>query len=228
VEAAIRVLLIAVVVAMSARTVAAQTRSDPTHTTPWDVAVMAAAYAGNPPLQTERDFGDDWFNTGAVAIVTGRHITPHLKLEVEVSATGDGRRWVETTITVPGYPSPIFYGAEHFTSVRSVAASLVYQFLDNQWAHPFVQVGAAIDGDREYERTLPQTFFVGPPPRPDSPLAIAGGESEPETTVRVRLLLGGGAKLYVTPRVFFRTDGHAAFDRALRHLSIRAGVGVDF
>ena len=221
-----RVLLLALIVAVSARAAAAQPPSDPTHHTPWDVAVMVAAVAGHPPNQTERDFGDDWFNTGAVAIVTGRHLTPHVKLELDVAATGDGRRWIEKSIRVPGYPSPIFYGAERFTRVRSATGSLVFQFLENQWAHPFVQVGAAIDADREYERTALQMFY---PPRPEGPVVLSdNGESAAETTVRARLLVGVGAKLYVTPRVFFRTDGRAAIDRALRHLSVRAGFGVDF
>jgi len=226
VEVTIRALLIVLIVALSVRTAAAQPESEPTRARPWDVAIMVAAVAGHQPLQTERDFGDDWFNTGALAIVTGRHITPHLKLEVDFSATGEGRRWIEKTVNVPGYPSPIFYGAEHSTRVRSVAGSLVYQFFENQWAHPFVQVGAAIDADRDFERTVRQTFY---PPRPDIPIVLSdNGEGARETTVRARLLVGGGAKLYVTPRVFFRTDGRAALDDSLRHLSLRAGFGVDF
>lgn len=187
---------------------------------------MASAFAGNAAEQPERDYGDDWFNTGAVAVVAGRHITPHLKLEVDFAMTGAGRRWIERSVTVPGYPSPIFYGAEQFTSVRSLAGSLVYQFLENQWAHPFVHIGAAIDADHVHERTALQMYY---PPRPASPIVLSeDGERARDTTVRARLLVGGGAKLYFTPRMYFRTDGRAAFDRSPRHLSLRAGFGVDF
>ena len=41
-------------------------------------------------------------------------------------------------------------------------------------------------------------------------------------------MLGGGAKLYATPRVFVRTDGRLTANRGAVTSHFACGVGVDF
>ena len=107
-------------------------------------------------------------------------------------------------------------------------ASLVWQFHDNQWVHPFVQVGAAVSWDRVLTRSWPQWVYVGGS-RPENRVVISeGGISDPRTTTDAGFLLGGGAKVYVSPRFFIRTDGRASFGRTGQALQLRAGFGIDF
>jgi hypothetical protein len=50
----------------------------------------------------------------------------------------------------------------------------------------------------------------------------------PKTT-RLRALLGGGAKLYVTTRAFFRADTRIGIGSdTAGHVSFRLGFGADF
>ena len=65
--------------------------------------------------------------------------------------------------------------------------------------------------------------------RPENRVVISeGGVGDPRTTTDVSLLLGGGAKFYVSPRFFIRTDGRATIGRTGQALQLRAGFGVDF
>jgi hypothetical protein len=204
----------------------AQTPGEPTEVNPWDVTAVVASFSGRPP-ETQGPY-DNWFNVGAAAVALGRHLTPHLKVEIDLSATSEGRRWVQRFVTIPGSPSPIPFGAEQFTRTREVSGSLVWQFLENQWAHPFVQIGAAIDADRTRERTFRQQVYIGGS-RPENLVVLnEGGETDPTTTTRVRLLLGGGTKVYLNSQVFLRGDARVAIDPAVRSLALRAGFGVDF
>jgi hypothetical protein len=41
-------------------------------------------------------------------------------------------------------------------------------------------------------------------------------------------MVGGGAKFYVSPRAFVRTDGVAAFGRSRQNVTLRLGLGIDF
>ena len=66
-------------------------------------------------------------------------------------------------------------------------------------------------------------------PTPGSQVVVTGEDSTtPKTSIRGRGVVGAGAKFYVTPRVFVRTDGRFAIGTSGRHLLLRAGVGVDF
>jgi hypothetical protein len=130
---------------------------------------------------------------------------------------------------VPGYPQPVPLGADQFTQVREIGASLTYQFLDNEWVHPFLQVGVAVDFDRVRTRTWAQHFFTGDPRQPGTEVIVSDDRSTtPVTSTHARAVVGGGAKFYVTPRVFVRTDGRFAAGAGTRHLALRIGLGWDF
>jgi hypothetical protein len=41
-------------------------------------------------------------------------------------------------------------------------------------------------------------------------------------------MVGGGAKLYVSPHTFVRTEGIVAFGRSRQNVILRIGFGLDF
>ena len=201
----------------------------PTTATPWDSTIVVGLLSGRPEAPTSRSYSDDWFNAADVGAVLGRHLTPHVKAELELATSSEGRRFIEHYVQVPNYPFPVPIGADQYTRMHEVGASLTYQFFENEWVHPFVQVGAVMDFERVRTGTWPQGFFTGESRTPGSQVVVTGeGSTTPKTSIRGRGVVGAGAKFYVTPRVFIRTDGRFAIGTSGRHLLLRAGVGVDF
>lgn len=180
----------------------------------WDTAVVTGFYFGRPGDIADAEHHDQWFNTGQVALTAGWYWTPHLKTEAELSLTGEGGRYATRFLEVPGAPAGRLtaVGVEQHTSTRAVAATLAWQFLDNQWVHPYVLGGAALDVDRSRIETF----------NPFSP------QTSSETTTVVRGIVGAGAKAYFTTRGFVRAEARAGIGDKTSHLSFRAGVGVDF
>ncbi len=192
----------------------------------WDVAGAGGFLAGYTPRQDDATgYQDLWFQNVQGAAIIGRHLSTHLKLEVEASFTSRGTQFRERQVSVPGYPSAYYIGSEVFTQVRSVGAAVTYQFGRNEWVHPFVQAGVSADFDRQTVRTWEQFVYSNtrlPPQR------IFEERIEGPTTVRaLRAVIGGGAKLYVTERTFVRTDSRWSFGRDRHHWAARIGFGVD-
>src|SRR5688500_686823 len=64
----------------------------------WDVAFMAATYSARPDLDVRERYGDDWFTTGQGGVIVGRRWSSRLKTEVSISATGEGRQYVQYVV----------------------------------------------------------------------------------------------------------------------------------
>ena len=191
---------------------------------PWDTAVLVGALGGRPDRLTPGGY-DEWGEAPQIAVVAGRHFTTHLKGEVDVSTSAEGRQFVQESVPFPNSAFPIFVTSDRFTRVSAVQGALVWQFLENQWAHPFVRIGAVAAAERVRTRRWPQQLPVGSPPRPT---LIAGGQDGPTTTTHVGLLVGTGGKLYVTPRLFVRADAQLTALASATHVAVRAGLGFDF
>jgi hypothetical protein len=221
--------LIALTLLCQAPQAAAQTATRPTAATPWDVAVVTGGMTNHPETPMTQGYVDDWIGTGLIGVGVGRHFTPHLKAELDVSFTNEGEQYVERRIAIPSVPYPVSFAVERQHRVRELSASLIWQFLENQWVHPFLQIGVAADSDRVRERTWRQTYYIGGAPRPDNQVVLSEDRTtDPVTTTEARLLMGGGAKLYVSPRFFFRTDVRTALDRKGGNVAFRGGFGIDF
>ena len=217
------VLLLICIVVLAPGAVQAQTD------TRWDIVATAGLVAAHTP-RTEGSAGyeEPWFHTLQGGLTVGRYLTPHLKLELEATATTGGTQFRQRLATVPGYPSPYPIGSEVTTAMRSMASMMTWQFRDNEWVHPFVQAGASADFDRVTVRTWEQFVHGRREPGAMPERVVEPRVEGPATTRALRGVLGGGAKLYVTPRSFVRTDGRWSFDRERHDVVFRVGFGVDF
>ena len=192
----------------------------------WDIAGAGGFLAGYTPRPEDATgYQEEWFHNVQGAAIIGRHLSTHLKLELEASLTTRGSQFRERQVSVPGFPSAYSIGSEVFTRVGSVGAAATYQFGRNDWVHPFLQAGLSADFDRVTVRTWEQFVYSNtrvPPQR------VVEERVEGPTTVRaIRAVIGGGAKLYVTERTFVRTDSRLSFGRDRHHWAARIGFGVD-
>jgi len=63
---------------------------------PWDAVFVAGVLAGRPDLDDPRDYRDAWFDTAQAGVVVGRHLSPNLKVEIELTTAAEGRQYVTT------------------------------------------------------------------------------------------------------------------------------------
>ncbi len=137
---------------------AATARAQPAVASRWDVSGMGGLFLGHPVDASDDRQYDRWYNTGTLAITAGRYLTPHLKIEAEGVLAGEGERYVTHLVQVPGYGQAAV-STNQFVGINSVSGALVWQFFENQWAHPFVSAGASLDFDRERRQTWPQSVL---------------------------------------------------------------------
>lgn len=194
----------------------------------WDATAVTGLFLGHPPPISASEF-DNWSQTGQAGFAAGRYLTKHVKAEGEVLLTGEGRRYVQQFVQIPGVGSyPV--GSEHMVKTHAVSGALAWQFFENQWVHPFVFAGASLDFDRTRVHTWPQSYYRGDPRLPGSEIPVSVERTDDlGTTRRVRGIFGVGAKLYVVPRAFFRTDTRIGIGgERSGHVAFRLGFGVDF
>jgi opacity protein-like surface antigen len=197
----------------------------------WDVSVTAGSFHGESPDTTPSGNPADWHHASEWRVTAGHYFSPHLKTEIEFGATGEGNRYTQRFLTVPGSTTTYPYSAQDFVRVRQGSAKLTWQFLDNQWIHPYLSAGVSFDEERTRTHVYSPVFY--PDPRnPSTRIAgVAEHDEAPRTTYRPGLVLGGGAKWYVSPTVFIKTGaqfGVAPATKAARTVSFVAGMGFDF
>jgi hypothetical protein len=189
--------------------------------TQWDVAGTAGLFAAHADANAEQGYAEDWSNAAQGAVIAGRYLTPHLKLELEASATTRGLQYAATPIAIPGDPYPYWLVTEVRTSVRSLSGVMAWQFRDNEWVHPFVLAGVSADWDDSTVH-VPQQFYRG------TPAPVADSRTGERTDQHLRGVFGGGAKLYFNEQAFVRAESRLVWSPDRQHLVFRAGVGIDF
>jgi hypothetical protein len=183
----------------------------------WDAGVTVGWLGGNKEAVADR--WNHWYDTFAATADVGRYWTPHLKTELGVTLTSEGRVFSETATTPSPSGPPVYFAREHRFRLHAVNLSASYQFFENTWVHPFVAAGLQIGSERERIEHVP--FTSAPPPGFPPP--------ERRTVVDVRPFLSGGSKFYVSERGFIRTDLAVAFGGAgASRAWWRIGAGVDF
>jgi hypothetical protein len=153
---------------------------------------------------------DDWYDEPSGGLSVGRYWSSHLKTELRVALSGEGRTYEEQRVAVPWQTFPTFRLREHLFRKTTFDAGAHYQFFDNQWFHP--QVGAGLAIERETERQFTP---------PDREVTATGRWG-------ARPFVTGGFKWYANERGFVRSDLRVYFGRDhVSHFTWTAGIGVD-
>ena len=135
----------------------------------------------------------------------GRYWTPHVRTVF--------------TATTAGQQSYGGYGdAEIVTKPATLGAALAYQFLENEFVHPYISAGARFASTF----TTTQTYSATPP---YGEVAIVNSPSRLE----VRPILSGGFKSYFgNGRAFMRTELVLVVGPGGAHAVLQIGSGIDF
>ena len=195
----------------------------PVESAQWDIAGHVGWLASD-----KSDIGaewDDWYNAFAGGVSAGRYLTPHLKAEIHAAMTREGRIYSRDPVPLTE-PFPVFRSREHYFRTASVGAGASYQFLENQWFHPFV--GGGVEILREHHRVrVPEQFL--PQRAPGVPMvALPAVTLAPEVSYAARPFVTTGFKWYVAERAFLRTSIQASFShRGTPHVVWAAGIGAD-
>jgi opacity protein-like surface antigen len=196
------------------------TPSNPKH---WDSTVAIGWLGGNKEEIAER--WNEWYDTFATSVDVGRYWTPHLKTELGVTFTSRGDVSSPEQFTVPGQPSPVFFSREHRFGLKALNLSGSYQFLENNWAHPFIGAGVQLAWERHTVET-PFPLVFG---RDGRSVAVPPADDPQRTTFDPRPFLSGGAKFYVSEEGFIRAEIAAAFEsHGTTRIWWRVGGGIDF
>lgn len=176
----------------------------------WDIGGTLAIRFG------EKD--DAVIPAGAWTADLGRYWTPNFKTSVAVMTAGQ--------TTYGSSPAGIYDPRSFATSyTRNVtqpagfAASATYQFLDNEFVHPYVLAGA------RFASTSATTEVFST----RSPYGPLGSASTPDV-LQVRPVVGGGFKSYfANGRAFMRSELQMAVGPGgTAHPILQIGAGVDF
>ena len=195
----------------------------------WDAAIMAAGFYGraDEPPDSTGFRNDNWFGGGQFGVTAGGYWSAHVKTEIEWSMTSEATRYVQRFVTIPNSPTPIPVSGEQYIRNREASISAAWQFLDNAWVHPYVLAGVALDFERVRARRFSQAVF-GSPSQGGTQIVTVEFAEGPVTTRRARGMLGAGAKVYMTPKTFFRAEMRGAVSPRVEHVTFRAGIGMDF
>jgi hypothetical protein len=195
----------------------------------WDLAAIGGVLGVHSPVADNQSSYEDWFHTGLYALNLGRHFTRHVKVELEVSGSGTARQYVSRFVAVPGLPGRYPLNAEAETTLRSFSTAATWQFFDNEWVHPFLSAGVQADVERRTLRVWQQPIYPSDPrTAPNQFVVIPEQREGPSTSTTWRPVIGGGVKVYVTPRAFVRADARTTLGAAPQAVSFRGGVGFDF
>ena len=172
---------------------------------PWDIGGTLAIRFG--------DTDDAVVAKGAWMGELGRYWTPHFRTSVAMMTAG------QETYGPSSYDPRTFAGSYTNTTTRPVAfgASAAWQFLDNEFMHPFISAGA------RFATTSTTTSIYGPR------TSLAQLMTTPDR-LEVRPVIGGGFKSYFdNGRAFMRTELLMSVrPDGLVHPVLQIGAGIDF
>ena len=195
----------------------------------WDAGVSAGSF-GSSPATPNSTYGDDWYFDGRYAVSIGQYWTQHLKTELEFATSGEGEVYAQRFINVAGVPAQYPIYSNEYYRLQQASGRIVWQFLENAWAHPYVFGGASLDIERRRTR-IPEQFYYGSsaPFNPANRILITPAiETGPDTELRPAGVFGAGAKLYMTPRSYFNAAVIASLAKSSGTISFVGGFGLDF
>jgi hypothetical protein len=142
----------------------------------------------------------------------GRYWTSHIKTSVAVTTAGQ-------STSTSAFTAQSWTTRRTTTVPAGLGASATWQFLDNEFVHPYVTAGARFASTS----TLTKVYSNGL----GYPLVL---EDNSPNRIQVRGLIGGGFKSYFGDgRTFMRSELLVAIDPSgTAHAVLQLGVGVDF
>jgi hypothetical protein len=207
---------------------AAQVPSSTTTPT-FDATGSAGWFFASPSTQPRDRYEDHWYgDSGYVGAALGVYWTAHFKTEVEVGLSSEGEVFTSgAPVPLDGsgyvYPYVVTYYA-----TRTAGVAQVLQLGRNSWVHPFLGAGVAADWRRERVFSPEVTRVERTPAGFVDVVVRPALEVAPTTRVHGRVYGLAGAKFYVTPRMFARTDLKLGVTDRLDEVTWRLGFGVDF
>jgi hypothetical protein len=164
----------------------------------------------------------DWEQKGEFRFDLGRYWTTHLKTDVAVSATNGWQDYESVRLPVSAPPNT--YAFDNINRrLFTIAPAVTWQFRENTFMHPYVSGGVKLGILDEH------TVRESGPLRIGSASDTVDPFTSRQTVLTARPFVAGGFKSYVSRSVFVRTEGRVAVAQSgMQHLSVIAGVGVDF
>lgn len=157
---------------------------------------------------------NDWYDVPGGGLSVGYYWTPHLKTDVRLAFSGEGRVHQEERIVIPGAPFPGFRLREHRFRTATLGAGIAYQFFENQWFHPYL--GGGLEMLRESHQQFAHDRNTG------------GTLDSVRVSWAARPFAAGGFKWYVNEHGFVRSDLRLSVGSGgVSHVGWTAGIGVD-
>jgi hypothetical protein len=192
----------------------------------WDITVHAGRHGVN-----RSDIGDEWnrwYESAAVSASGGFYVTPHVKVEGDVSHAGEASLYTQQSVVVPGQSWPYPRFRDHRLRAITGSGAVMWQFFENQWFHPFAGAGVLVLHERERAEALaPQAVPVGP--AGTLPFIMPALPALDTSRTAVQPFLTTGFKVYVSKQAFLRTDVRVGVSRdGVASAQWRGGIGIDF
>jgi len=167
---------------------------------------------------------DDWYHRSASGTVSaGWYFTNHLKTEVDLGGTSQGRVNVFSGAFLDGEQSARYGWITQSTRMLGVTGQ--YQFFENAWFHPYLGAGLDLVREKQQEQLQPVLVFDRITQRSR---VVEPAREESATNILVRPAASMGFKAYMTRRTYFRTDARLRFSDRIEDVIVRFGVGLDF
>jgi hypothetical protein len=217
------VIPLTVAVALVAAVSDAQTnRTTPEPKLPaWD-ADFSLGVTSNAPIDEGRHQGGPEARVEA-RLDLGHYWTQHLKTEAGLAFLNTWDNYEFESFPVQGLPGGGYSILSTSARMTILTPALTYQFLENQFAHPYVSVGARIAFLETHTRRDPQTYTQ------NRITYSVPALDRIDMSVAARPVLAAGYKSYFNERTFMRTELQTSFGRdGSPHPALRIGFGFDF
>jgi hypothetical protein len=153
----------------------------------------------------------------------GHYWTQHVKAEAGVGFLNTWDDYEFESFPVPALPGGGYSVIEKSLRMTIVTPAVTYQFLENQFAHPYVSVGARVVFLETHSTRSAQTYTQN---------RIANSVpalDRTDFTVLARPVVAAGYKSYFNERTFMRSEVQVSLGPDGRpYPALRVGFGFDF
>lgn len=191
----------------------------------WDVHAGSGLQFLTSTDSVAADSGGWSTPSGLGSVSLARYWTSHLKTELGLSLLTARDGFVDATVTLPSGQLARTYDSL-LARQRQVVVSGVYQFFDNEFAHPYVSAGLRLGLlDIESRRSPYATIYQGT----SIQSVLLPEQTSRRTQIQARPFVALGSKAYFSERVFARPEVMLALGRTgVSQVGLNLGFGIDF